>query len=100
MEFLFFMTMNVVSTGLLVLGIYFAARKLKEKGLLKLDISDRTSRRRLNEQEMQRMMQDPYLNPGMDAVVDRHYHGINNGLDAHHSGNDNNNGSGGFNNGI
>ncbi|MNW65594.1 hypothetical protein D3C74_439900 [compost metagenome] len=50
----------------------------------------------LNEQEMQRIMHDPYLNQGLDAVIDRHYHGIDNGLDQqHHFNNDhNNNGSG------
>lgn len=67
----------------------------------------------LNEQEMHRMMNemnDPYLNPGLDAVVDSHYHGIDNGLEPNqnhqsndfHNNDNNNNGSngGGFNNGF
>ncbi|MNW44273.1 hypothetical protein D3C74_214980 [compost metagenome] len=50
----------------------------------------------LNEQEMQRIMHEPYLHQGLDPVVDRYYHGVDNGLDQHQNfHNDNyNNGSG------
>ncbi|MNO23410.1 hypothetical protein D3C76_132130 [compost metagenome] len=57
----------------------------------------------LNEQELQHMIHDPYLNQGLDVVVDRYYHGMDNGLDSqNHYNNDNDDsnnthGSGGFN---
>lgn len=62
----------------------------------------------MNEQEILRMMHDPYLNPGLDVVVDNQYHGIDNGMEPHqhhqtndiHNNNDNNGSSGGFNNGL
>lgn len=67
-----------------------------------------TEQNLLTQQELNRMMNDPYLNQGLDLVIDSHYHGIDNGMEPsqHNQSNDfhndnNSNGSGGgFNNGF
>lgn len=100
MELFIYIIAYMISSGLLVIGVFFGIKKLRQLGVLQSQQHDASTRRFHNEQHLQQMMQDPYLNPGLDNVVDRHYHGINNGMDPSHSGNDHNNGSGGFNNGF
>jgi len=87
--------MYVVFTGFIIFAVILGLRKAGKRGE-QHSVRNAEATRRLHNEQHQRMMQDPYLNPGVDVVVDRHYHG----LDQHHSGNDQNNGSGGLNNGF
>ncbi|WP_019638526.1 hypothetical protein [Paenibacillus fonticola] len=89
------LALYVVFIGFIIFAVILGIRKAGKHGVQHSVRQDEATRRLHNEQH-QRMMQDPYLNPGVDVVVDRHYHG----LDQHQSGNDHNNGNGGFNNGL
>lgn len=55
----------------------------------------------LLDQQMMQQMFDPYMNPGIDLVVDQYYHGIDRGLEPqpdHHQMNNHDFGNGGFGN--
>ncbi len=85
MKFIFFfIAVYVLLTIGLVVGGIILIKKLTARGKqpsLQRNAVVTRMQQEHNEQHMQQMMQNPYATPGLDTVVDRHHHGINNGMD-------------------
>lgn len=79
-----FIAVYVLLTIGLVVGGIILIKKLTARGKqssLQRNAVVKRMQQEHNEQHMQQMMQNPYATPGLDPVVDRHHHGIHNGMD-------------------
>ncbi|EFU43848.1 hypothetical protein PVOR_01515 [Paenibacillus vortex V453] len=74
----------MISSGLLIFMVILVIRKIGGNEAQRL-MGDNHTSRRLRDQQQQL---DPYMNPGVDVVVDRYHHGMN----QHHIGSHDNNG--------
>lgn len=95
----------VVAIGFYAWVFSFVVKKLRQHTgkIGRLSSSGSAQKEHQHMSQEHRRMTNPYINPGIDLVIDRHYHGIDNGVEPkqHHASDafPHHNGSGGeFNN--